>query len=54
MVDAISATKNAMDEVEPLPHTVRRAGEVEVPMLMKDWVVSRERKFAESSVVAAE
>ena len=30
--DAISDTRNATDEVDPLPHTVSRAGAVVVPM----------------------
>ena len=54
VVDAISETKNAMDEVDPLPQTVKRAGAVEVPMARKFCVVSNARKFAESRVVAAE
>ena len=54
VVDAISDTRNAVDEVDPLAHTVRRAGAVEVPMARKFWVGSMAKKVAEVRVVAPE
>ena len=54
VVLAMSETRNAVDEVDPLAHTVSLAGAVEVPMARKFWVGSTARKSAELKVVVLE